>query len=309
MIDSLPCAGAILIVLLMGIHQAPTYGQLTPEPPSGAVLVEPPTVEDKNEEFLEPKITFSVVGWGNTSLKDLLYFPLGNGEDENASWEPLIIASDKISSPYAFYGREDAPKTLEIYHQAQSYENSEGDIVDVNESKRKLVGTATFPENAEEILLLIMSSGNTIRSYPMPFDEKSNPPGSYAFISQSKKDYGIRFGTTRFNLGSGKRHLAPGKADKNGDLFLQVYDVSDRNNPRQRATKLFFDIPTARGMVWISDKNDRPTIHKIMDFAEDEDQLPIGIQSVPKKNGKPSTPSVAHPPASPEISPTAPTGN
>ena len=309
MIDSLPQAGAFLIVLLVGIHQTPMFGQLKPAPSSGTVLVEPPTVEDKNEEFLEPKITFSVVGWGNTSLKDLVYFPLGNGEDENASWEPLIIAPDEISSPYAFYGREDAPQTLEIYHQAQSYENSEGEIVDVNESERKLVGTATFPENAEEILLLIMSSGNTIRSYPMPFDEKSNPPGSYAFISQSKKDYGIRFGTTRFNLGSGEKHLAFGKADKNGDMFLQVFDVSDRNNPRQRATKLFFDIPTARGMVWISDKNDRPTIHKIMDFAEDEDALPIGLQPVPRKNAKPPSPSTLQSPTSPRISPSAPTGN
>ncbi|MDA0724250.1 MAG: hypothetical protein O3A82_08905 [Verrucomicrobia bacterium] len=307
MIDSLPKAVAFLI-LLLGIHQPLTFGQLNPTP-SGGAGVDVPIVEVKDEEFVEPKITFSVVGWGNTSLKDLFYFPLGNGEDENASWEPLIIAPDKISSPYAFYGREDAPKTLEIYHQAQSYENSEGDIVDVNESKRKLVGTATFPENAEEILLLIMSSGNTIRSYPMPFDEKSNPPGSYAFISQSKKDYGIRFGTTTFNLGSGKKHLAFGKADKNGDMFLQVFDISERNKPRQRASKLFFDIPTARGMVWISDRNGLPAIHKIMDFAEDENALPIGLQPIPREKAKTPTPSTLRPPTSPRISPSAPTGN
>ena len=309
MIDSLRNAGAILIVLLMGIHQAQTFGQLTPEPPSSTVLVEPPTVEDKKEEFLEPKITFSVVGWGNADLKDLLYFPLGNGEDENASWEPLVIAPDQISSPYAFYGREDAPKTLEIYHQAQSYEDSEGEIVDVEESTRKLVGTATFPENTKEVLLLITSSGDAIQSYPMPFDEKTNPLGSYAFISRSKKDYGIRFGSTSFNLDSGKKHLAFGKADKNGDMFLQVFDVSDRNNPRQRATKLFFDIPTARGMVWISDRNGLPSIHKIMDFAEDEDELPTGIQQVPKKTDKPPAISIERPSISPRVTTPQPKGN
>jgi hypothetical protein len=309
MIDSLPQAGAILILLLAGTFEISTFGQSTEVPSGAAVLAEPPTVDDDDKDFLEPQITFSVVGWGNADLKDLLYFPLGNGEDENASWEPLVIAPDQISSPYAFYGREDAPKTLDIYHQAQTYEDSEGEIVDVNESTRKLVGSATFPENTKEVLLLITSSGNAIQSYPMPFDEKTNPLGSYAFISRSKNDYGIRFGTTRFNLGSGKKHLAFGKADKNGDMFLQVFDVSDRNNPRQRATKLFFDIPTARGMVWISDRNGLPSIHKIMDFAEDEDALPIGIQQVPRKNAKPSIPSTAQPPASLRISPPAPTGN
>tara|TARA_B100001094_G_scaffold317115_1_gene359146 strand:+ start:5459 stop:6382 length:924 start_codon:yes stop_codon:yes gene_type:complete len=307
MTDSLTKIGAFLI-LLFGIHHPFIFGQLNPST-SDTTGVDAPIVEVKDEEFLEPKITFSVVGWGNADLKDLLYFPLGNGEDENASWEPLVIAPDQISSPYAFYGRKDAPKIFEIYHQAQTYEDSEGEIVDVKESTRKLVGTATFPENTKEVLLLITSSGDAIQSYPMPFDKKTNPPGSYAFISRSKKNYGIRFGTASFNLGSGKSHLAFGKADKNGDMFLQVYDVSDRNNPRQRATKLFFDIPTARGMVWISDSNGIPSIHKIMDFAEDEDALPIGIQKVPKKIDKPPAVSIERPSISPEITTPQPSSN
>ena len=309
MLDSLTRKGAILILLFAGTVETLIFGQSTPVPLGAAVIAEAPTIDDDEKEFMEPKITFSVVGWGNADLKDLLYFPLGNGEDENASWEPLVIAPDQISSPYAFYGREDAPKTLEIYHQAQSYEDSEGEIVDVEESTRKLVGTATFPENTKEVLLLITSSGDAIQSYPMPFDEKTNPLGSYAFISRSKTDYGIRFGNTSFNLGSGKKHLAFGKADKNGDMFLQVFDVSDRNNPRQRATKLFFDIPTARGMVWISDRNGLPSIHKIMDFAEDEDELPTGIQQVPKKTDKPPAISIERPSISPRVTTPQPKGN
>ena len=300
-----PCIGAFMLFALTGGLQPELFGQLNPTPVGASLEATAAAEGEKEKDFLEPTLVFSAVLWAEEAVKDLFYFPLGNGNDENATAEPLLVSASEVSSTYAFYGREDAPRTLEIYHQAQSYEDEDGEIIDINGSKRKLVGTVTFPKESNDLLLILALRGNQIQGYSTPFDEKSIPAGSYRFISQSKTTYGVRFGSTSFGLSPGQGPTIPAKADDNGDLFLRIYDISDKSKPIRRASKLFVDLPTARGLVWISEKNGRATIRHIVDYGQDTPPLSL----LPAPEAKPSLPVFPPPPANPPPTPATPTAS
>jgi len=148
---------------------------------------------DENKSL--PTCFFNAVCFKQGERMDLIYFPWGNENEENATTINLSINSDRLSNKICYYGQ--SPLKLFVLP-SKSRDEAKQDGGEINYSSIEYNFEQSKNEILEEVLLLV---GKKIKSFD--FSRKFVPIGSFSFQSFAREPLYLKVGDIKFSLNYG----------------------------------------------------------------------------------------------------------
>ena len=152
------------------------------------------------DKEVQPVAIFSMIFLEKYKSQSFFYAPWGNFEEENATIIEFSVGSGALSRNLIYYGSS----PLRIY---ESKFNTNG------EEEKKLIAVefsfqAVDKKILEYALVLISRKKDKLwQNFPIFFDKKSIPLGSYKITSQSSGKIFLMLGKNKFSLSKGESKI------------------------------------------------------------------------------------------------------
>jgi hypothetical protein len=158
---------------------------------------------DENSEK-HPTLILQAVCWDRFTSKNVVYYPWGNQDDNNASKAFVDIGFSSPSYPFVYYGNS----PIKLYEHSQpsieeSYREEE------KESELKEIGSFPFSTGegrVQRFLLLLINqkNENKLKIYPLSLAQENIPYGAFNCYSQHKENIYLAYGSQKQTLSPGK---------------------------------------------------------------------------------------------------------
>lgn len=181
---------------------------------------------DENSEK-HPTVILQAVCWDRFSSKNVVYYPWGNEDDDNASKAFVDVGFTSPSYPFVYYGNS----PIKLYEHVQpSIEESyrEEEI----ETELNEIGSFSFSRNGGQspsFLLLLINQKNQakLNIYPMSLAQDNLPYGSFNCYSQHKENIYLAYGEQKQVLAPGKSVRFQNNQEQTDSSEIKVYNQRD----------------------------------------------------------------------------------
>ena len=160
----------------------------------------------ENDSTPRPTACFSVVFWGDSSVRSLFYAPWGNLGEVNSTKCKVRGAYGSLSTKCVYYGQTDIS-----FHQPIEVLNTQ-DEDGIEPWKSREVSKLSFEANSEktEEFIALFSPADqkgNFKCFKIPFGKKEIPWGSYKIISQFQETLFIAIKNKKITLDPGKSFI------------------------------------------------------------------------------------------------------
>ena len=216
----------------------------------------------------EPRAILSVIFWEKYNNESFSYAPWGNEIEKNATLINVTVGSSSLSRKFAYYG----DGKLNFFNNQDFEELESEDDRTEKVSERKLIAEFDLPSSVggtkEYLLLFLNKKKNGLwKIYPISFSEGDIPYGSYKFISQSRSNLYLNFGSEKVSLTPGKSVVQQAKKEE-GSRGISLKAMVQKNRGFSEIySRKFTHSPKMRGIFFLGLDQDKLNVKRIVDVS------------------------------------------
>ena len=219
-----------------------------------------------------PTAYFSVVFWGDSSIRSLQYSPWGNFTEGNSTKCSIRSVYGSLSGKCAYYGKND----IEFYRT----DSKHGDL-----GEAELIGKLPFvgdPEKSQEFITLFYPAdrNDNFKCVKVPFEKNEIAWGSFKVISQFKETLFILVQNKQITLEPGGNFILDTLEFENTNRIQMIVYRKINGKFEEMGGQDFVVNDTQRGILFITTKRKRMHIMPLVE-SNSPLELAVGYDTTP----------------------------